>query len=365
MSALWQADLSDQQALERGLIIPAAWNEASLRWLVAPAAIPGDDGGVPGGVRVGMGDVERFRDTVEMFRELDDRFGGGHARDALIRYLQGDAVRLLGARYPDAVGNALLSAVAEATLLAAWMTYDSTPSSPQAQRYFIQALGLAQAGGDRLLGAGILDAMSHQATYTGRFREAANLALAARTGTSGIATATLTAHFHTMEARALARLGDAKACEQALAAAVTEYERRRPETDPAWFQYFDEAELSAEFGHCLRDLSRAKDAAAYAGRSVGASPDGRFARSDFFATMVLADSCLAAGEAEQACETALVALSAGEQIRSGRCVNYLREFRDHLAIAEGTTAVRNFGEQALQSRLWRIAARPARPAAVA
>jgi hypothetical protein len=168
-----------------------------------------------------------------------------------------------------------------------------------------------------------------------------------------------------MEARALARLGDAKACELALAAAVTEYERRRPEADPPWFQYFDEAELSAEFGHCLRDLSRAKDAAAHAGRSVGASADGRFARSDFFATMVLADSYLAAGEAEQACETALAALSAGEQIRSGRCVNYLREFRDPLLIADGTAAVRDFGEQAMQSRLWRIAARPARSAAVA
>ena len=245
------------------------------------------------------------------------------------------------------------------------MTYDSTPRSPQAQRYFIQALGLAQAGGDRTLGALILDSMSHQATYTGRFREAASLAQAARTGTTGIATATLTAHFHTMEARALARLGEAKACELALAAAVTQYELRKPEDDPAWFQYFDEAELSAEFGHCLRDLSRAKDAAEHAGRSVGASPDGRFARSDFFATMVLADSCLAAGEAEQACQAALVALTAGEQIRSGRCVHYLREFRDHLAAADGTVAVRDFSEQAMQSRLWRIAARPDRAAAVA
>jgi transcriptional regulator with XRE-family HTH domain len=144
VSALWQADLADQQVLERGLITPAAWNEASLRWLVAPAAIPSRGDDVPGGVRVGMGDVERFRDTVAMFRELDDRFGGGHAREALIRYLQGDAVRLLRGRYPDAVGSVLLSAVAEATMLAAWMTYDSTPRSPQAQRYFIQALGLAQ-----------------------------------------------------------------------------------------------------------------------------------------------------------------------------------------------------------------------------
>jgi hypothetical protein len=31
-------------------------------------------------------------------------------------------------------------------MLAAWMTYDSTPHSPQAQRYFIRALGLAEQG---------------------------------------------------------------------------------------------------------------------------------------------------------------------------------------------------------------------------
>ena len=101
------------------------------------------------------------------------------------------------------------------------MSYDSAPRSALAQRYFIQALALAQAGGDRLLGASILDAMSHQATHTGRFGEAASLARAARTGTAGIATPTLTAHFHTMEARALARLGDARGCDRALAEAVT------------------------------------------------------------------------------------------------------------------------------------------------
>lgn len=38
-----------------------------------------------------------------------------------------------------------------------------------------------------MLGASILDAMSHQATYTGRFREAASLARAALAGTRGTA----------------------------------------------------------------------------------------------------------------------------------------------------------------------------------
>ena len=356
VASLWRADLADQGVLVRGRINPGAWNDASLRWLVDPVSPLEAD--MPGGVRVGLGDVERFQVTMEAFGQLDDRFGGGHARPALIQYLSTDGDRLLRGRYTAAVGSAVFSAVAEATLLVAWMSYDSVPRSALAQRYFIQALALAQAGGDRLLGASILDAMSHQATYTGRFGEAANLARAARTGTTGVATATLTAHFHTMEARALARLGDARGCDRALAEAMREFERRRPDDDPGWIRYFDETELAAEFGHCLRDLGRAADAAQYAGRSVAAVGGAGFVRSDFFATMVLADAHLASGDLEQACATALRALTAGELIRSGRCVNYLREFRQHLARAGDATVVTDFHEQARGSRLWLIASRP-------
>jgi hypothetical protein len=88
-----------------------------------------------------------------------------------------------------------------------------------------------------------------------------------------------------------------------------------------------------------------------------------FGRSDFFATMVLADAYLADGEPELACETALAALTSGEKIRSGRCVSYLREFGDHLALIGELAAVRDFREQASECRLWRIASRDSKPAA--
>jgi hypothetical protein len=142
-----------------------------------------------------------------------------------------------------------------------------------------------------------------------------------------------------------------------------ESERRRPDEDPGWIRYFDEAELAAEFGHCLRDLVRAADAAQYASRSVVADAGAGFVRSDFFATMVLADAYLASGNLEQACATALRALTAGAQIRSGRCVNYLRDFRKQLTRAADATAVTDFNEQALGSRLWQIASRPDKAAA--
>jgi hypothetical protein len=354
VTRLWRSDLSGT-ATPWGRIDPGAWNNASLRWLVDPGQQLGSD--FTGGVRVGMADVERFRVTADMFRRLDDQYGGGHARTALIQYLSTDAERLLRGRYTDSTGRALFSAVAESTLLAAWMSYDSMPGSALAQRYFIQALALAQAGGDRLLGASVLDAMSHQATFMGRFGEAANLARAAKTGTQGVATPTLTGHFHTMEARALARMGDAKGCDRALADAVREFERGRPDNDPEWIRYFDESELSAEFGHCLRDLGRAADAARYASQSVAAVGDTIFLRSDFFATVVLADAHVDSGQVEQACGVALQALTAGEQIRSARCVNYLREFQQRLAVAGNSRAVAEFYEQAADSRLWRIATR--------
>jgi hypothetical protein len=361
VALLWRADLAEATVLQRGLVDPGAWNDASLRWLIDPARPPG--GELAHGVNVGLADVSRFKATVEMFAQLDDRYGGGHARQSLIQYLSTDGERLLRGRHTDDVGRALLSAVAEATLLAAWMTYDSAPANGLAQRYFIQALALAQAGDDRRLGAGILDAMSHQATYLGRFSEAANLARAARTGTRGVATATLTAHFHTMEARALARLGDTRACDAALAAAVREFERRNPEDDPPWFQYFNEAELSAELGHCFRDIGRAADATQHASQSLAAIEGTAFERSDFFAAVVLADAHLAAGELERGCGIALNALTAGEQIRSARCVNYLREFRKRLAAAGESPAAAEFYEQASDSRLWRIAVRPDQKAA--
>lgn len=157
-----------------------------------------------------------------------------------------------------------------------------------------------------------------------------------------------------MEARALARLGDGRGCDRALAQAVAHFERRRPEDDPGWIQYFDDSELHAEFGHCLRDLGRAPDAARHASHGL-TGDDGAFMRSDFFVTMVLADAHLASGDLEQACSVALRALAQGEQIRSARCVSYLREFRRKLTDLGNSQATAEFHQQAVSSRLWRIA----------
>jgi transcriptional regulator with XRE-family HTH domain len=90
LAQLWRADL-DGASLLQARLDPAAWNDASLRWLIDRGRPP--DSEIARGVRIGASDVDRFRATVGLFTPLDDRFGGGHARQALVQYLSSDADR--------------------------------------------------------------------------------------------------------------------------------------------------------------------------------------------------------------------------------------------------------------------------------
>ncbi|MFJ8026320.1 hypothetical protein [Streptomyces sp. NPDC096311] len=342
---LWRADLNQYELLLNAEPSEPAWSEASLRWLVAPEpAIPRPRAE---GTRVGLGDVATIKTTADMFAQLDDQFGGDHARHAIIQYLSNDVLPMLRGKYTEQVGRALYSTVAEATLLAGWMSYDSCHHG-LAQRYFLQALRLAQDANDRRLAGSILSAMSHQATFLGQYTHGATLARAALMGISPVATPTLRAQFHAMEARALARTGDVTACEAALSAATRSLESRNSDDEPEWISYFDEAELAAEAAHCFRDVNSARQAVAHAENAMS----GNHVRSDFFATMVLADAHLRAGDVEEACRVVLDALDLGEQLKSARCVSYLAEFRENLAATSGSVTSRDFAEQVREHRLW-------------
>ncbi len=347
---LWRADLNQYDPLLTAEPSEPAWNEASLRWLVAPE--PGVPRQRTEGSRVSLCDVAAIKATADMFAQLDDQFGGDHARHAVIQYLSNDVTPLLRGRYTEQVGRALFSTVAEATLLAGWMSYDACHHG-LAQRYFLQALRLAQDANDRRLAGSILSAMSHQATFLGRYTQAATLARAALMGISPVATPTLRAQFHAMEARALARTGDVAGCEAALSAATKALESRNNEDEPEWISYFDDAELAAEAAHCFRDVNSARRAVVHAENAMS----GSHVRSDFFATMVLADAHLRAGDVEEACRVALDALDLGEQLKSARCISYLAEFRRNLSASGQSNAARDLAEQAGENRLWVAAGR--------
>ena len=156
--------------------------------------------------RVGSGDIAALRSVGELFRTLDDAYGGGHARQALVRYLEHECEPMLRGTYGEQTGRRLFAAAADLTRLAGWTSYD-IGAHGLAQRYFVQALRLAQAAGDRPYGAYVLVTMSRQAVYLGHGREAVQLARVAQQGAGGSAPPVVQALLHAAEARGHGVLG--------------------------------------------------------------------------------------------------------------------------------------------------------------
>ncbi|MFF0729482.1 regulator [Streptomyces sp. NPDC004134] len=309
---------------------------------------PGPGWGGPGarapGQRVTQGDIGAMRSVAEMFRALDNAYGGGHARQALVRYLEHEVEPMLRGTYNEATGRRLFSAAADLTRLAGWTSYDIAAHG-LAQRYFVQALRLAQASGDRAYGSYVLVTMSRQAVYLGHGREAVQLTRVAQQGVGGGAPPVVQALLHAAEARGHGLLGEVRACTTSLARAERALESARPgEEAPHWARFFDEAQLADEFGHCHRDLQQFRAAAQHAERSLQLRAAG-FARSRVFCRLVLATARLGLGEVEQACVLGAEAAQQAAEMRSARAAEYVRDFERRLEPYRDAPPVRAYRER--------------------
>lgn len=294
--------------------------------------------------RVGAGDIAAVRAVGDLFRTLDHAYGGGHARQALVRYLEYEAEPMLRGTYGETTGRRLFASVAELTRLAGWTSYD-IGAHGIAQRYFVQALRLAQAAGDRVYGGYVLVTMSRQAVYLGHGREAVQLARVAQQGVGTGAPAVVQALLHAAEARGHGLLGDARAgtaalvrAERALAAA------RGGDEVPSWARFFDEAQLADEFAHCHRDLQQYRSAAQYAERSLQLRAAG-YARSRLFCRTVLATARLGLGEVDAACALGLEVAQQAADLRSARAAEYVRDLGRRLEPYRDAGVVRAFHER--------------------
>ncbi|MFE5948648.1 regulator [Streptomyces sp. NPDC056480] len=296
------------------------------------------------GQRVSSGDIAALRSVGELFRTLDHAYGGGHARQALVRYLEHEAEPMLRGTYGESVGRRLFAAAADLTRLAGWTSYDIAAHG-LAQRYFVQALRLAQAAGDRAYGSYVLLTMSCQAVYLGHGREAVQLARVAQQGVGPAAPPVVQAMLHAVEARGHAVLGEARACSASLVRAERALEAARPGDEvPYWARMFDEAQLADELGHCHRDLQQYRPAAQHAERALQLRAPG-FARSRLFCRVVLATSRLALGELDQACALGAEAAQQASEMRSARAVEYVRDFERRLEPYRDAAAARTYRDR--------------------
>ncbi|WP_369143849.1 regulator [Streptomyces sp. R44] len=372
VSGLWRKDSGSHAELRKIAFTPAGLVVPSRDWLIGRAddrvargepsspAAPPHDPRVPSqgrfsvprqrgtdrgpGQRVSSGDIAALRSVGELFRTLDHAYGGGHARQALVRYLEHEAEPMLRGTYGENTGRRLFAAAADLTRLAGWTSYDIAAHG-LAQRYFVQALRLAQAAGDRAYGSYVLLTMSCQAVYLGHGREAVQLARVAQQGVGPAAPPVVQAMLHAVEARGHAVLGEARACSASLVRAERALEAARPGDEvPYWARHFDEAQLADELGHCHRDLQQYRPAAQHAERALQLRAPG-FARSRLFCRVVLATSRLALGELDQACALGAEAAQQASEMRSARAVEYVRDFERRLEPYRDAAAARTYRDR--------------------
>ncbi|MBB2915554.1 hypothetical protein FHS43_006877 [Streptosporangium becharense] len=325
VTALWRADVERRRFLLDSTFAIGAGSAGALRWLTLPHEERPEG---RGSRRVGTDDITAIREVTRSFGELDNRFGGGRIREAVVKYLDTAVGPLLNdGSYTEATGQALTSAAAELTRLAGWMAYDLEQHG-LAQRYLIQALRLARSAGDHGLGGEILAGMSHQAIYIGQPAHALDLARAAQLSAHRAAVFALLSEAHVLEAHAQALLGDRAACARSLHEAELAFDRRAAGDRPQWISYFDEAYLSAKFAHCFRDLGDGPGTVRHARRSL--EMDGRYVRGRMFNLSLLSAGLLASGELHEACEVGGQALELARGLQSVRTRSYVTDLRRRL-----------------------------------
>jgi hypothetical protein len=242
--------------------------------------------------------------------------------------------------FTERVGRDLFSAAAEVAQLLGWTAYDIGRQG-LAQRYLIQALRLAQAADDRMMGGRLLSNMSHQANYLGNHDQAVQLARAAQEGSKGVASATTMAMFLAMEARAHAGNKDDAASSRALREAEMAFQKHNAADDPEWISYFDAAELASEGAHCFRDLRNPRMTQEFVAGAIELR-DPSYVRTLAFDRLVLAASYVQQREPGLAVKIATEAVDLAGGLKSRRYLRYVRDLCTDLQGYETESDVRAF-----------------------
>jgi len=290
-----------------------------------------------------VSDIDALRDITRTYRQLDNRLGGGQLRITVVQLLDGQVTPLLRqASFSEPIGRQLASAAAELAQLVGWMAYDAEAHG-LAQRYLIQALGLARLASDDALGAEVLAAMSQQAVYVAKPDQAIDLARVARATANRARLPILVTECYVAEAHGHAARNDARSCAEALTAAERSFDQARTGDEPAWLSYFDEAYLSARIAQCFRDLGHSRPATDYARRSL--DMNAAYVRGRAFNLALLATALAQQGDAEQASAIGLKAADVAGSLQSRRSVRYVLDLRRRLTRIAPAAAVRPFIER--------------------
>ncbi|MEU7831416.1 hypothetical protein [Nonomuraea sp. NPDC049129] len=270
------------------------------------------------------GDVQRLRGTTKMFADLDDQYGGGHARTAVAAYLTRDVAPLLRGTSGRARQD-LLCAAAELTYLAAYMAMDAG-AHDLATRYYISTIRLASEAGDVVLRATGLRSMAVQAAELGHHTEAFDLAEAAASSLGGRGPDRTRAWVRGMQAEAAAGVGGRWDALNLLRQAEAQLERADSLPEADWTGNYRRESFEHQTGLTLTQLGDHATAARHYAASMSARrPVERRTRA--LIGLRAAHAFLLTSAVDEA---AAMVLSLGTDVRSissARVRNQLRQLR--------------------------------------
>lgn len=208
--------------------------------------------------RVGLADVEYIEATTRAFRELDNLWGGGSSRAAVLAQLQWvSATSKTALCVSETVRARLLSAVADLANVAAFMSYDIERQG-DARRLWLLGLDACREANNVGLTGSTLRQLCHQALHLNRADEALRLIRlvhATMADPDFDATELALAETAAYEGWSYAAAGKVQACHRSLGHAEEHFANTASEEIPPWLEHFDRAELTGLRGHAFHVLA--------------------------------------------------------------------------------------------------------------
>ncbi|MGH3772117.1 MAG: helix-turn-helix domain-containing protein [Pseudonocardiaceae bacterium] len=336
VAKLWRSDLDRRSALVSATWVASAFAGPTREWLLNRQ----DEVAQGWGARhVSQNDIDAVGEMCDAFATAEQRFGGGYARSTLLHYTNQIVLPLLHGSYTDAIGRELMAATARLCDLCGFMSFDSGKQG-LAQRYFIQALRLAQASGNRTLGAHILADMAMQARGLGDTTQALDLASAGLDRGSPVTQARCAA----AQSRAYALRGDERACAQACSIAQRALDRATPADQRVWFKPFTPGHLTAEMLRNASDLGQHDDVQRLGPELVASASAGGRLRRHVICTTIFAGSYLPSrsnphSDLDQACELLGQVIPSLSSLSSTSALKVVNSLRRGLAAHAGHPSV--------------------------
>ncbi|MGI5438460.1 tetratricopeptide repeat protein [Streptomyces shenzhenensis] len=263
--------------------------------------------------RIGMNEVDMVVAMTERVSELDDEFGGRHARPMAASFMVNTVASYLRADAPEDVRKAMLSAASDLLYLTGYMAVDEGLHGI-AQRYYVKALELAGAAEDHLTYCTTLRGMSVQAVDLRHGAKAMELADAAAAA-SPKAGPRMRAFLVGQQAHAAAQTGDRTGALRCIREAEAAMDRA--ESRGKAFGSYDPSSLNyhvSQVRYELGDRAGAVEAMQQADRLRPSA----YQRTRVHRRGLLAERQLELGHLEAACATWHQALDDYPKVQSGR-----------------------------------------------